>query len=137
MSVEKQHLNPPELFSTKGLGFTQVVTSAPGRTVYVAGQTAWNEKRELVGGDELAGQAEQALRNLRTALAAAGALPGDVVAMRIYVVDYRPENAAVLAPLLDGFFSDGPPPASTWIGVAALAAPAFKIEIEATAVVAA
>jgi enamine deaminase RidA (YjgF/YER057c/UK114 family) len=32
------------------------------------------------------------------------------------------------------FFAEENPPASTWIGVSALAAPEFLIEIEATAV---
>jgi enamine deaminase RidA (YjgF/YER057c/UK114 family) len=136
MSVKKQHLSPDGLFSTRGLGFTHVVTSAPGVTVHVSGQTAWNAKRELVGGDDLGLQAEQALKNLQIALEAAGAAPSDVVSVRVYVVDYQPEFARVLGPLFDGFFSEGPPPASTWLGVSALAAPGFRIEIEASAVIA-
>jgi enamine deaminase RidA (YjgF/YER057c/UK114 family) len=136
MSVDKRHISPPELFSTKGLGFTQVVASAPGTTLHVSGQTAWNAERKLVGGSDLRAQAEQALANLRAALAAAGATPRDVVSTRIYFVDYRPEHAGVMGPLLEAFFAGGPPPASTWLGVSALAVPGFLIEIEATAVVA-
>jgi enamine deaminase RidA (YjgF/YER057c/UK114 family) len=137
MTVAKQHLSPAGLFSTKGLGFTHVVTSAPGTTVYVSGQTAWSAERKLIGGSDLRLQAEAALGNLRTALAAAKATPGDVVALRVYVVNYKPEYGAVLSPLFETFFAGGPPPASTWIGVTSLAVPGFLIEIEATAVVAA
>jgi hypothetical protein len=79
MRVEQQHLSPAGLFSTRGLSFTQVVTSAPGKTLWVSGQTAWNADRKLVGGSDLGKQAEQALANLRTALEAAGATPRDVV----------------------------------------------------------
>ena len=136
MTVAKRHLSPAGLFSTRGLGFTHVVTSAPGITVYVSGQTAWSAERELVGGADLGLQTEAALGNLRTALAAAGAQPADVVSVRVYVVHYKPEYARVLGPLFDKFFSGGPPPASTWLGVTSLAVPGFLVEIEATAVIA-
>ena len=130
-----EYLNPPDLFSTKGLGFTHVVKSQPGTTIYVSGQTAWNAARELVGAGDFAAQAKQALANLRTALDAAGATPRDVALTRIYMVDYEPKLAAILSPLLEAFFAGGPPPGSTWIGVSALAVPGFLIEIEAVAVV--
>jgi enamine deaminase RidA (YjgF/YER057c/UK114 family) len=136
MSVQKEHLSPPGLFSTRGLGFTHVVTSAPGKTIHVSGQTAWNADRKLIGGTDLGQQTDQALANLRTALAAAGATPADVVMVRLFVVNYRPEDAALLGPALDKFFAGSPAPASTWLGVQSLASPSFLIEIEATAVVA-
>lgn len=133
---QKEIINPPQLFSTNGLGFSHVVKSAPGSTIYVSGQTAWNAERRLVGGKDLALQAKQAFENLRIALAAAGATPRDVVLIRLYLVDYRPEQAAALSLLLEAFFAGGPPPASTWVGVVSLAVPGFLIEVEATAVVA-
>jgi enamine deaminase RidA (YjgF/YER057c/UK114 family) len=137
MSVGKKHISPTGLFSTRGLGFTHVVTSTPGVTVHISGQTAWNAERKLVGGDDLGLQAKQALANLHAALAAAGATAADVVFVRIYVVNYKPEYAAVLSPLLEEFFGSSSPPGSTWIGVSALAVPGFLVEIEATAVIAA
>lgn len=133
--MQHDHFNPPGLFSTQGLGFTHVVKSAPGTTIHISGQTAWNADRKLVGGDDLGLQAKQAFENLRIALEAAGAGPRDVVLVRIYVVDYEPAHAGVIGSLLESFFAGGQPPASTWIGVAALAVPGFRIEIEATAVV--
>jgi 2-iminobutanoate/2-iminopropanoate deaminase len=136
MSVAKQHLSPEGLFSTKGLGFTHVVTSAPGTTIHVSGQTAWDADRKLQGEGDLGRQTEAALANLRTALAAAKATPRDVVALRVYVVNYEPRYAAILSPAFERFFAGGPPPASTWLGVTSLAAPGFLVEIEATAVIA-
>jgi enamine deaminase RidA (YjgF/YER057c/UK114 family) len=133
--MQHDHFNPPGLFSTQGLGFTHVVKSAPGTTIHISGQTAWNADRKLVGGDDLGLQAKQAFENLRIALEAAGAGPRDVVFVRIYVVDYEPAYAGVVGPLMEAFFAGGPPPGSTWIGVSALAVPGFRIEIEATAVV--
>jgi enamine deaminase RidA (YjgF/YER057c/UK114 family) len=133
--MQHDYFNPPGLFSTQGFGFTHVVKSAPGATIHVSGQVAWNAERELVGGDDFALQAAQALENLRIALAAAGAGPRDVVLVRLYIVDYQPALAAKIGPLLENFFAGGQPPCSTWIGVSALAVPGFRIEIEATAVV--
>jgi enamine deaminase RidA (YjgF/YER057c/UK114 family) len=134
MSVHKRYISPPGLFSTRHLGFTHIVTSSPGTTIHVSGQTAWNSDRKIVGGTDLRLQAEQSFRNLRTALEAAGAAPSDVVFVRLYIVNYRPEHAAVLSPMLEEFFGESPP-ASTWVGVQSLAVPDFLIEIEATAVV--
>jgi len=136
MSIVRRHISPPGLFSTEGLSFTHVVTSSPGTTVYISGQTAWEPERQIVGGADLRLQAEQALKNLSTALDAAGASPADVVFVRVYVVDYRREHAAVLSPMLAAFFAGAPLPASTWVGVQSLAVPDFLIEIEAIAVIA-
>lgn len=79
-------------------------------------------------------QARQALRNLQAAVEAAGGTLKDIVSLRIYIVNYQFENANALSIALKEFFSSANPPASTWIGVSALAVPEFLIEIEATAV---
>ena len=79
-------------------------------------------------------EAPQAFTNLRAVVEAAGATLGDVVSLRIYIVDYRPEKVAAVGRVFRDFFSGDVKPASTWVGVAALADPGFLIEIEATAV---
>lgn len=137
MPIARRHLNPPSLFSPEGLGFTQIVTSSPGVTVHISGQVAWDAERRIVGGTDLRLQAEQSFRNLKNALEAAGASLADVVFLRLYVVNYRPEYAAILCPILAAFFHGVSFPATTWIGVQALAVPDFLIEIEATAVISA
>src|SRR5437763_17215203 len=55
-------------------------------------------------------------------------------ALRIYVVDYQAESGIAVGIALREFFFPENLPASTWIGVSALADPEFLIEIEATAV---
>jgi enamine deaminase RidA (YjgF/YER057c/UK114 family) len=129
-----QFLNPPGLFPSLAYGFSHVVTTTGRLSIHVSGQTAWTDDRTLVGGTDLAAQAQQSLRNLRVALQAAGADLGDVVSLRIYVVNYKPANGAVIAAALNEFFPGPQKPASTWIGVAALANPDFLIEVEALAV---
>jgi enamine deaminase RidA (YjgF/YER057c/UK114 family) len=58
---------------------------------------------------------------------------GKIVALRIHIVNYQAGSAEAVASALREFFPHGKPPASTWIGVSALAVPDFLIEIEATA----
>ncbi len=84
---------------------------------------------------DLAEQARQSLRNVETALASAGAAFADIVTLRIYIVNYHPEQNAAVSKVLREFFPAEARPCSTWIGVAALASPEYLIEIEATAVV--
>jgi enamine deaminase RidA (YjgF/YER057c/UK114 family) len=130
----KQYIQPEDTFASDRFGFTQVVTSPPGKLVFVSGQVALNRDLALIGGGDVAAQAEQALKNLGNSLRAAGATPADVTMLRSYIVDYRVEYGALLAPHLERFFQ-GRPPASTQVGVQALAAPGLLIEIEAIAVV--
>ncbi len=133
--MPKQYIQPPELFPSMRIGFTQVVTSPPGKLVFVSGQVGWDSEMKLVGGADLSGQARQALANLADALRAAGASASDLTMLRTYIVGYKPEYARLLAPLFDEFLGGATPPASTWVGVQALAAPDLLIEIEAIAVV--
>jgi len=128
------HLQPDTLFPSARFGFTQVVTSPPGKLVFVAGQTALDRDFKAVGTD-LGTQAEQAFTNLGHALEAAGATFADVAHLRVFIANYKPEHAAALGPLMPRFFGDGPLPAQTLIGAQALAMPELLIEIEAVAVV--
>lgn len=132
--MPKEYINPPSLFHSQDIGFSQAVVASGTRTLYVSGQTAWDAKRQLVGGTDLATQARQAFRNVRTAVETSGGTIRDVVSLRIYSVDSRPEMAAAVGHALREAFRDSAKPAATWIGVASLADPGFLIEIEATAV---
>lgn len=131
---EIRRIQPDDTFDSARFGFTQVVTSPPGTLVFVSGQVGLDRKLQLVGEGDVAAQATQALANLGSSLRAAGATPSDVTMMRTYIVDYRPEYAAALAKPFEEFFG-GEPPASTRIGVQALAAPGLLIEIDAVAVI--
>ena len=102
--------------------------------VFISGQTAWDSGKNIVGGSSLPEQARQALRNVEAAMAATGGSLKDIVALRIYIVNYQAGSGGALSSVLQEFFSPENSPASTWIGVSALAVPEFLIEIEATAV---
>ena len=128
-----EHLTPKGLLHNPA--FSQSVVATGKRTIYTAGQVAIDERGELVGGDDLAAQTEQAMRNVGLALAAAGASYADIVKITTYVVNYRPDQRAIIGKARAPFFASGKPPASTLVGVAALALPTWLVEIEAVAVV--
>ena len=128
-----EHLRPAGLLHNPG--FSQVVTASGMRTVYTAEQVSIDERGALVGGDDLAAQATQALRNIGLALSAAGASYSDVVKITTYVVNYKPEHRAIIGKARASFFDSEKRPASTLLGVSALAVPEWLVEIEAVAVV--
>ena len=114
--------------------FSQVVVASGARTVYVAGQVSLDAEGKLVGAGDLAAQTTQVMRNIGAALAAAGATYADIVKITTYVVGYKPEHRGVIGKARAAFLSKDTPPASTLVGVAALAGPEWLIEIEAIAV---
>lgn len=126
----------PRFINPEGLakpgGYTHVVVTTGGRTIYVAGQVARDRDGNVVGKGDLRAQARQVFDNLATALKAAGASLTDVVKMTTYVTTmeldaFREVRAEKLG---------GHAPANTLVQVVALADPAFLIEIEVVAVVA-
>jgi enamine deaminase RidA (YjgF/YER057c/UK114 family) len=127
-----EHLRPDGLLHNPA--FSQVVAASGRRTIYTAGQVSIDERGALVGSGDLAAQTTQVMRNIGLALAAAGAGYADIVKITTFVVNYKPEDRAVIGKARAAFFADGTPPASTLVGVAALALPEWLIEIEAVAV---
>jgi 2-iminobutanoate/2-iminopropanoate deaminase len=132
--MPKEYINPNRLFPSLPHGFSQVVVASGRKMVFISGQTAWDARKNIVGRDSVLEQARQAFRNIETAIEATGGTLKDIVALRIYIVDYQAESATAVGIALREFFSSQNPPVSTWIGVSALAVPEFLIEIEATAV---
>jgi enamine deaminase RidA (YjgF/YER057c/UK114 family) len=128
-----EHKNPAGLSTPRG--YTHVVSASGSRTVYVAGQVSLNAQGEVVGKGDLGAQTRQVLENVRVALAGAGASFKDVVKWTTYVVGFQAPQLSILREARAEILGDVTPPASTLIGVQALADPAFLIEIEAIAVV--
>lgn len=124
-------INPPALPVPKG--YTQVVATMATRTIYVAGQVAVDAIGNVVAPGDVVGQARRAFTNVKSAVEAAGATVEDIVKVTWYVVGYRPELLPHLATARSDVFGDHAP-ASTLIGVAALASPDYLVEVEAVAV---
>lgn len=125
-------INPEELRTPAT--YTQVVAATGSRLVFVAGQVADDAEGNIVGLDDLPVPARQAFANVDRALAAAGAGPGQVTKITIYVVQLRPEHLADISDAHIAALGDHKP-AYTLVGVEALAEPEHLIEVEAIAVV--
>jgi len=82
--VSIERINPGDLAQPSG--FSHAIAATGGRLVFLAGQTGYATGGAIVGGG-LVPQFEQALRNLLTALRAAGGAPTDLVSLTIYAVD--------------------------------------------------
>lgn len=128
-----QKLNPPALPAPPMNLIAQVVIAPAGRLAFLSGQVALDAEGRLVGAGDHAAQARQCFANLKLALEALGAGPGDIAQMKIHVVDHRPERIPQV--FIEGgqavFGADWPLCASTYIGVAALGLPEWLVEIDA------
>jgi enamine deaminase RidA (YjgF/YER057c/UK114 family) len=132
MSSPHRVLNPDTLPPPSG--FSHVVIPAPGRLVFLAGQTGHGADGSIDPG--LVEQFERAAINVAAALDAAGGSPSDLTSIQIFVTDvsaYRaargPIGAAYRRVLGTHY------PAMSLFEVAALFDPAARVELVCTAVI--
>jgi enamine deaminase RidA (YjgF/YER057c/UK114 family) len=119
---------PLRLPGSDGITVAQCIRA--GNYVFFAGQTSFDEKAELVGIGDAGAQAEQACRNIKRLVEAAGGTLSDIVKIIVYVTD-RAHRAAVY-PVIRRYFPE-PWPCSTGYVVPGLARPEMLIEIDAWA----
>jgi reactive intermediate/imine deaminase len=128
--VEYQQVNPWTW--QDAAGFSQAWRVDGARSiVLVSGQTPISPEGELVGADDFEGQVRQVFENLGTVLEAAGAGFEAVVKMTVYLTDMSRLREYMR---IKGEFITGKHPASTALGVTALARPGMMVEVEALAV---
>lgn len=133
--MTREVINPISMYDSLQYGFSHAVKSQGKTDIHCAGQLAWDEHGNLVGADDLAKQTQQVFKNLTTVLREAGARPADVVRMRTYVVNLKPQDLEVIGHAMAEFYGDVLPAANTLIGVQSLAQPDLLIEIEVTATI--
>jgi len=112
-----------------------MLAPAGARTLFVAGQVAWDEKQRIVG-DDFAAQFGQAMRNVLTVVEAAGGAAEHIGSLTIFVTDrasylmnLKAVGAAYRAVMGRHF------PAMALVEVAALIEPSAQIEIQAIAAI--
>lgn len=130
MASNLRFINPSTI--GKPPGYTHVVeVTGPGRTVYIAGQLGFDASGKLAGGaGDFRAQAMQAFENLTAALSAVDAGVEQIVKINNYIVDIG-KNISIFREVRDRYLNMAAPPASTAIGVPALARDGALFEIEA------
>ena len=123
-------INPETL--SKANGYTHLVETRGGRTVYISGQIAIDSQGNIVGINDFEAQTRQVFQNVKNALEAVGMTFDQVVKLGLYVTDIS--NVVTLRRVRDEFVNTSEPPASTLVQVAALVRPELLVEIEAIAV---
>jgi enamine deaminase RidA (YjgF/YER057c/UK114 family) len=122
--------NPPVLSKPNPGTYTHVVKS--GKMLFIAGQTGVDAAGKVVGSG-MKEQTEQVMINLLAALKSQGADFSHVAKTTTFVTsisEFRsPDVAAVRAK-----YVGANPPANTLVQIQQLADPAYKVEIEAIAV---
>ena len=102
---------------------------AEAEWLYTAGQTG----RDVDGriGEGIEEQADLVMRNLYRIVIEGGMSPEDVVKMTIYFLD--PAYLPTIVAARNRYFGDDFRPTSTAVGIAALANPAYLLEVELVA----
>lgn len=128
MAQTIQRINPPGLSTPTT--YSHIVRA--GNTLYIAGQVGADAQGKVVGATMTA-QLEQVLKNLQIALKSQGADFSHVTKITIYTTDVDAFRAPDAAAIRAKYFGNNRP-ASTLVGISRLAAPEYKVEIEAIAV---
>ena len=119
----------PEGQLTVGLySFARVV----GDTVYIAGHTALAPDGSVVSPGDPEAQTRYTLDGIAATLATVGATLDDIVQIRIYLTDLR-DRERVLA--IRRQYFKAPYPASTLLGVTALALEGLTVEVDGVAII--
>ena len=99
-----------------------------GDLLFVSGLAPVDSGGKLVGGEDVVAQTRQIFVNLAKILRAAGAAPGDVLKVTVFLTSVA--DRSKINPVRQEFFGEARP-ASTLLGVNELAIPGMKVEIEA------
>jgi enamine deaminase RidA (YjgF/YER057c/UK114 family) len=130
--MSHSELNPPSLHSPVGIGYSRVADLTSKGLVHIAGQFGIGPDGAVVSQD-FAEQVELAFVNLGTALAAVGLDYSNVARLGTYIVGHDADDLAVLSGVITRIWGDKPP-VQTLLGVASLASPEMRFEVDALAV---
>jgi enamine deaminase RidA (YjgF/YER057c/UK114 family) len=133
METSVMHLNPEGLH--KNPAYSQAIAvSGPVTTVYVGGQDAVDADGNVVGVGDLKAQSRQALRNVQTAVTAAGGTLEHVIKWNVLLVEGQLVQSGFEA-FVEMWPAGAAPPVVTVAFVSGLGHPHFLVEIEAVAVI--
>jgi reactive intermediate/imine deaminase len=120
--IRVEGLNPPISHYTDAVRH--------GDLLFISGIGPLDAGMKVVGGDDVAEQARQVFRNMEQILKAADLGFENILRVTVYLLDVNDRHR--INPVRQEYFG-ATRPASTLFGVAQLAIPGMKIEIEAVA----
>jgi 2-iminobutanoate/2-iminopropanoate deaminase len=131
MAVKIERLAAKSVFDPPT--YTQTMKVTGGQSIlFISGQVAYDDKGQVGHAGDFAAQARAAYRALKAQAEAGGGELSNIVKLTTYLVDIR--HRTELAAIREEFFGKKGP-ASTLVGVTALAQPGWLIEVEAIAVI--
>jgi reactive intermediate/imine deaminase len=113
-------LNPPISHYCDAVAF--------GNLLFISGIGPLDSDLKVIGGDDVAAQAEAVFSAMEKVLKAAGASFSDVLKVTVYLTDV--DDRTKINPVRQRYFGNARP-ASTLIEVSRLAIPGMKVEVEA------
>ncbi len=131
MAVKIERIAAPAVFDPPTYTQTMKVTGAQ-TILFISGQVDYDAKGLPGHPGDFVGQARATFSALKAQVEAAGGTMASIVKINSYLVDIR--HRADMAAIREEFFGKKGP-ASTLIGVTALAQPGWLIEVEAIAVI--
>jgi 2-iminobutanoate/2-iminopropanoate deaminase len=128
--MQKEQVNPWEW--QNALGFSQAWrVEGASAILFVSGQASISGDGQLVGEGDFEAQTRQVFENLRTVVEQVGATLESIVKLTVFLTDMS--TLRDYGRIKAEFFA-GEQPASSAVGVTALARPEMMIEVEALAV---
>ena len=131
MAVKIEKIAAKSVFDPPG--YAQAIKVTGAQTIlFISGQVDYDAKGQPGHPGDFAAQARATYAALKAQVEAAGGTLANIVKVNTYLVDLRHRNE--LAAIREEFFGKTMP-ASTLVGVTALALPGWLLEIEAIAVI--
>jgi 2-iminobutanoate/2-iminopropanoate deaminase len=131
MAVKIERIAAKTVFDPPAYTQTMKVTGAQ-TILFVSGQVDYDAKGQPGHAGDFAAQARATYSALKAQVEAGGGTLSSIVKLTTYLVDIRHRND--LASIREEFFGKKGP-ASTLVGVTALAQPGWLIEVEAIAII--
>ena len=131
MAVKIERLAAKSVFDPPAYSQTIKVTGAQ-TVIFISGQVDYDERGQPGHPGDFPAQARATYAALKAQVEAAGGTLASIVKLTTYLTDIR--HRTDLASIREEFFGKKAP-ASTLVGVTALAMPGWQIEVEAIAVI--
>lgn len=130
--MSKTYLNPPG--SPPPKSYHHVITTGPGKLIFLSGQVAFDSNRNIVGEGDVVAQTRQTMRNLKSAVETGGGKISDIVQITTHVVNYDPTQLEDITGTIAEFFEPECLPTNTLVGINSLSTEGLLIEIGGIAV---